>query len=145
MAVQSACRVIWLSVAVHGHCCWCIATCILTTLLVVVQFMCSAVYVLFMYSGGGAVYVFWIHHQESRQVFNFTGRRDVRRFLRLAHQVTRTSFFTPNICTNLLQSVTACHICKALKLFDTLVHGDLQLQVNAYRIGLLCVASYPLN
>ena len=38
--------------------------------------------------GCDAVYVFWIHHQESREVFNFTGRRDVRRFLELAHQVT---------------------------------------------------------
>ena len=31
-----------------------------------------------------AVYVFWIHHEEQRGVFTFTGRRDVRKFVTLA-------------------------------------------------------------
>ena len=41
--------------------------------------------------GGGldmvAVYVFWIHHEEARGVFNFTGRRDIRRFVMTAKEV----------------------------------------------------------
>ena len=38
-----------------------------------------------------AVYVFWIHHEESRGMFNFSGRRDIRNFLQLAHQVGQFS------------------------------------------------------
>ena len=34
-----------------------------------------------------AVYVFWIHHEEARGIFNFTGRRDVRQFVTLAKEV----------------------------------------------------------
>ena len=34
-----------------------------------------------------AIYVFWIHHEEKRGVFDFTGRRDVRRFVMLAAEV----------------------------------------------------------
>jgi hypothetical protein len=41
--------------------------------------------------GGGldmiAVYVFWIHHEEARGTFNFTGRRDIRRFVTTAKEV----------------------------------------------------------
>ena len=34
-----------------------------------------------------AVYVFWIHHEEARGVFTFSGRRDVRRFVTIAGEV----------------------------------------------------------
>ena len=41
--------------------------------------------------GGGldmiAVYVFWIHHEEKQGVFDFSGRRDIRRFVSLAKSV----------------------------------------------------------
>lgn len=33
-----------------------------------------------------AVYVFWIHHEEARGHFTFSGRRDVRRFVTLAKE-----------------------------------------------------------
>ena len=33
------------------------------------------------------VYVFWIHHEESRGVFDFTGRRNIRSFLQLAKEL----------------------------------------------------------
>ena len=34
-----------------------------------------------------AVYVFWIHHEEQRGVFDFSGRRDIRQFITLAKEV----------------------------------------------------------
>lgn len=34
-----------------------------------------------------AVYVFWIHHEEVETKFDFTGRRDVRQFFKLAQEV----------------------------------------------------------
>jgi hypothetical protein len=34
-----------------------------------------------------AVYVFWIHHEEQKGKFDFTGRRDIRRFVTLAQEV----------------------------------------------------------
>jgi hypothetical protein len=34
-----------------------------------------------------AVYVFWIHHEEQRGKFDFTGRRDIRRFVTLAKEI----------------------------------------------------------
>jgi hypothetical protein len=43
-----------------------------------------------MKSGGltmVAVYVFWIHHEEAKGVFNFTGRRDIRSFISIAADV----------------------------------------------------------
>ncbi len=33
-----------------------------------------------------ATYVFWIHHEEEEGVFDFTGRRDLRRFVELCHR-----------------------------------------------------------
>ena len=33
------------------------------------------------------VYVFWIHHEEVEGQFDFTGRRNVRRFIQLAHSL----------------------------------------------------------
>lgn len=41
--------------------------------------------------GGGlnmvSVYVFWIHHEEKRGVFDFTGRRNIRKFVETAKQI----------------------------------------------------------
>ena len=34
-----------------------------------------------------AVYIFWIHHEEIEQQFAFTGRRNVRKFFELVHEV----------------------------------------------------------
>jgi len=34
-----------------------------------------------------AVYVFWIHHEEQRGKFDFTGRRDIRQFVTLAKEL----------------------------------------------------------
>lgn len=34
-----------------------------------------------------SVYVFWIHHEETRGAFDFTGRRDVRKFITLAQDI----------------------------------------------------------
>jgi hypothetical protein len=34
-----------------------------------------------------AVYVFWIHHEEQRGVFDFTGRRNIRQFVTLAKEI----------------------------------------------------------
>ena len=33
-----------------------------------------------------ATYVFWIHHEETEGVFDWTGNRDLRRFLRNGHR-----------------------------------------------------------
>jgi len=33
-----------------------------------------------------ASYVFWIHHEEEKGVFDFSGNRDIRRFIQLCHQ-----------------------------------------------------------
>lgn len=33
-----------------------------------------------------ATYVFWIHHEEQEGVFNFSGRRDLRKFIGLCHK-----------------------------------------------------------
>ena len=32
-------------------------------------------------------YVFWIHHEESRGNFDFTGRRDIRKFILLVKEL----------------------------------------------------------
>lgn len=60
------------------------------------------------------VYVFWIHHEEVEGQFDFTGRRNVRRFIQLAHSLGLKVLLVSR-CTATL-SLLSCSDCSTITL-----------------------------